>query len=193
MVKPSRHEIKRIAAQLQEFGQVEDANVFYWFHNRKYRIFNRVERTEKNTKAIINVASNTADSLYNTGESYSSYVLEDPFFTQDDPFFTHQDRFFHTGEWYSSYDPFFTQDDPFFTHHDNPFFIHQQDFHMQMDEEMSNDQCSSMQAVATAAGVFNEGTFADTTGTIFSYLISPLRYLVYYVYSAAYLVCRVLL
>ena len=63
---------------------------------------------------------------------------------------------------------------------------------MQMNEEMSNDQCSSMQAVATA-GVFSEGTFADTTGTIFSYLISPGRYLVYYVYSAEYLVCRVLL
>ena len=62
-----------------------------------------------------------------------------------------------------------------------------------MNEEMSNDQCNSMQAVATATGVFNEGTFADTTGTIFSYIISPVRYLVYYIYSAVYLVSRLLL
>ena len=62
-----------------------------------------------------------------------------------------------------------------------------------MNEEMSNDQCSSMQAVATATGVFNEGTFADTTGTIFSYIISPVRYLVYCIFPAVNLFSRVLL
>nr|DAD21102.1 TPA_asm: hypothetical protein HUJ06_022565 [Nelumbo nucifera] len=37
MVNPPRDEIKRIRAQLQEYGQVGDANVFYWFQNRKSR------------------------------------------------------------------------------------------------------------------------------------------------------------
>ncbi|KAL1567404.1 WUSCHEL-related homeobox 9-like isoform X1 [Salvia divinorum] len=36
-VNPPRDEIRRIRAQLQEFGDVGDANVFYWFQNRKSR------------------------------------------------------------------------------------------------------------------------------------------------------------
>ncbi|KAK1326860.1 WUSCHEL-related homeobox 8 [Acorus calamus] len=37
MVNPPRDEIRRIRSQLQQFGQVGDANVFYWFQNRKSR------------------------------------------------------------------------------------------------------------------------------------------------------------
>lgn len=37
LVNPPRDEIRRIRAQLQEYGQVGDANVFYWFQNRKSR------------------------------------------------------------------------------------------------------------------------------------------------------------
>ncbi|XP_078429415.1 WUSCHEL-related homeobox 8-like [Wolffia australiana] len=37
MVNPPRDEIRRIRNQLQEYGQVGDANVFYWFQNRKSR------------------------------------------------------------------------------------------------------------------------------------------------------------
>ncbi|KAL6620696.1 hypothetical protein ACP70R_035835 [Stipagrostis hirtigluma subsp. patula] len=37
MVNPPRDEIRRIRAQLQEYGPVADANVFYWFQNRKSR------------------------------------------------------------------------------------------------------------------------------------------------------------
>ncbi|XP_051128572.1 WUSCHEL-related homeobox 9-like [Andrographis paniculata] len=37
MVNPPRDEIRRIRIQLQEYGQVGDANVFYWFQNRKSR------------------------------------------------------------------------------------------------------------------------------------------------------------
>ncbi|CAA7410168.1 unnamed protein product [Spirodela intermedia] len=37
MVNPPRDEIRRIRTQLQEYGQVGDANVFYWFQNRKSR------------------------------------------------------------------------------------------------------------------------------------------------------------
>ncbi|XP_076943150.1 WUSCHEL-related homeobox 9-like [Bidens hawaiensis] len=37
LVNPPRDEIRRIRARLQEFGQVGDANVFYWFQNRKSR------------------------------------------------------------------------------------------------------------------------------------------------------------
>ncbi|KAL6609381.1 hypothetical protein ACP70R_039350 [Stipagrostis hirtigluma subsp. patula] len=37
MVNPPRDEIRRIRVQLQEYGPVADANVFYWFQNRKSR------------------------------------------------------------------------------------------------------------------------------------------------------------
>ncbi|CAD6271200.1 unnamed protein product [Miscanthus lutarioriparius] len=37
MVNPSRDKIRRIRLQLQEYGPVGDANVFYWFQNRKSR------------------------------------------------------------------------------------------------------------------------------------------------------------
>ncbi|KAJ0985976.1 hypothetical protein J5N97_004332 [Dioscorea zingiberensis] len=37
MVNPPRDEIRRIRAQLQGFGDVADASVFYWFQNRKSR------------------------------------------------------------------------------------------------------------------------------------------------------------
>ncbi|KAI3732029.1 hypothetical protein L1987_63225 [Smallanthus sonchifolius] len=37
LVNPPRDEIRRIRGRLQEYGQVGDANVFYWFQNRKSR------------------------------------------------------------------------------------------------------------------------------------------------------------
>ncbi|BAH93255.1 Os05g0564500 [Oryza sativa Japonica Group] len=42
MVNPPRDEIRRIRLQLQEYGQVGDANVFYWFQNRKSRTKNKL-------------------------------------------------------------------------------------------------------------------------------------------------------
>ncbi|XP_047313030.1 WUSCHEL-related homeobox 8-like [Impatiens glandulifera] len=37
MFNPPRDEIRKIRIQLQEYGEVGDANVFYWFQNRKSR------------------------------------------------------------------------------------------------------------------------------------------------------------
>nr|ADF42580.1 putative wuschel homeobox protein WOX8/9 [Picea abies] len=136
MVNPPRDEIKRIRAQLQEFGQVGDANVFYWFQNRKSRTKQRqrhflseesskcsAEKTRTDqSKAIMDIANTTAISLHNTGESYSSAVPA------------------------------------------APFSAHQEHYRVQMNGEMSNDQCSYMQAVAAAAargGIYNEGTGED--------------------------------
>lgn len=41
MVNPPREEIRKIRIQLQQYGQVGDANVFYWFQNRKSRTKNK--------------------------------------------------------------------------------------------------------------------------------------------------------
>lgn len=44
IVNPPRDEIKRIRVQLQEYGQVGDANVFYWFQNRKSRNKHKIKQ-----------------------------------------------------------------------------------------------------------------------------------------------------
>ncbi|CAL0313499.1 unnamed protein product [Lupinus luteus] len=49
MVNPPRDEIRKIRMQLQEYGQVGDANVFYWFQNRKSRSKNK-HRNLQNSK-----------------------------------------------------------------------------------------------------------------------------------------------
>lgn len=49
MVNPPRDEIRRIRAQLQEYGQVGDANVFYWFQNRKSRSKNKKNNQNSTT------------------------------------------------------------------------------------------------------------------------------------------------
>ncbi|EPS73746.1 hypothetical protein M569_01010, partial [Genlisea aurea] len=49
MVNPPRDEIRRIRAQLQEYGQVGDANVFYWFQNRKSRSKHKQRQMAKST------------------------------------------------------------------------------------------------------------------------------------------------
>ncbi|KAL5227570.1 hypothetical protein ABZP36_015835 [Zizania latifolia] len=49
MVNPPRDEIPRIRMQLQEYGQVGDANVFYWFQNRKSRSKNKLRTASGRT------------------------------------------------------------------------------------------------------------------------------------------------
>ncbi|KAF5728710.1 putative Homeobox-3 [Tripterygium wilfordii] len=50
MVNPPRDEIRKIRAQLQEFGQVGDANVFYWFQNRKSRSKHKLRHLQNSSK-----------------------------------------------------------------------------------------------------------------------------------------------
>ncbi|XP_019418741.1 PREDICTED: WUSCHEL-related homeobox 9-like [Lupinus angustifolius] len=50
MVNPPRDEIRKIRAQLQEYGQVGDANVFYWFQNRKSRSKHKLRQQLQNSK-----------------------------------------------------------------------------------------------------------------------------------------------
>ncbi|XP_007212776.1 WUSCHEL-related homeobox 9 isoform X1 [Prunus persica] len=50
MVNPPRDEIRKIRAQLQEYGQVGDANVFYWFQNRKSRSKHKLRHLHNSSK-----------------------------------------------------------------------------------------------------------------------------------------------
>lgn len=49
-VNPSREEIQKIRIRLQEYSQIGDANVFYWFQNRKSRAKNKRRVLQKNPK-----------------------------------------------------------------------------------------------------------------------------------------------
>ncbi|CAK8577615.1 unnamed protein product [Lathyrus sativus] len=60
MVNPPREEIKKIREQLQEFGQVGDANVFYWFQNRKSRSKNKHRQLHSNPRNKRNSAASAA-------------------------------------------------------------------------------------------------------------------------------------
>ncbi|XP_071739806.1 WUSCHEL-related homeobox 9-like [Rutidosis leptorrhynchoides] len=67
LVNPPRDEIKRIRVRLQEYGQVGDANVFYWFQNRKSRSKHKNRHLAKSqnnqtqTKATTTSSSSSSD------------------------------------------------------------------------------------------------------------------------------------
>ncbi|XP_057791332.1 WUSCHEL-related homeobox 9-like [Salvia miltiorrhiza] len=64
-VNPPRDEIRRIRAQLQEFGHVGDANVFYWFQNRKSRSKHKlrnIQTTKPRTPVTAAQASSSSSS-----------------------------------------------------------------------------------------------------------------------------------
>ncbi|KNA15092.1 hypothetical protein SOVF_101380, partial [Spinacia oleracea] len=65
MVNPPRDEIRRIRAQLQEYGQVGDANVFYWFQNRKSRSKHKQRTLQaKITATAATITNNTTVGIH---------------------------------------------------------------------------------------------------------------------------------
>ncbi|KAL8108143.1 WUSCHEL-related homeobox 8-like isoform X1 [Apium graveolens] len=79
MVNPPRDEIRRIRAQLQEYGQVGDANVFYWFQNRKSRSKNKKNNLQNSTKSLLTHTTLSPPLLANASAplSYSSSSSSD--------------------------------------------------------------------------------------------------------------------
>ncbi|VVB08107.1 unnamed protein product [Arabis nemorensis] len=68
IVNPPRDEIQRIRIRLQEYGQIGDANVFYWFQNRKSRAKHKLRVLQKNPKLSkkdkIVITPSDADSCF---------------------------------------------------------------------------------------------------------------------------------
>lgn len=76
MVNPPRDEIRKIRAQLQEYGQVGDANVFYWFQNRKSRSKHKLRhlqnsKTQNNPPAVTAAAAAPSSSSSSSSEKSS--------------------------------------------------------------------------------------------------------------------------
>lgn len=72
MVNPPREEIRRIRAQLQEYGQVGDANVFYWFQNRKSRSKHKLRLLHNHSKHSLPQPQPQPLSSANSASSSSS-------------------------------------------------------------------------------------------------------------------------
>nr|WGM84176.1 WUSCHEL-related homeobox 11B [Dioscorea oppositifolia] len=68
MVNPPKDETVRIRKLLEKFGSVGDANVFYWFQNRR----SRSRRRQRQLQASLAAATNTALSFYEPSPSSSS-------------------------------------------------------------------------------------------------------------------------
>lgn len=62
MVNPPRDEIRKIRAKLQEYGQVGDANVFYWFQNRKSRSKHKQRHLQAKSQQQQNNSSSSSSS-----------------------------------------------------------------------------------------------------------------------------------
>ncbi|KAK9714660.1 hypothetical protein RND81_06G110300 [Saponaria officinalis] len=78
MVNPPRDEIRRIRTQLQEYGQVGDANVFYWFQNRKSRSKNKQRSLQPKTATTTVTATTTTSVITATSSSSSSSDKNSP-------------------------------------------------------------------------------------------------------------------
>jgi hypothetical protein len=71
MVNPPRDEIRKIRAQLQEYGQVGDANVFYWFQNRKSRSKHKLRHLQKQNQNNPSAAATAPSSSSSSSEKSS--------------------------------------------------------------------------------------------------------------------------
>ncbi|XP_073008197.1 WUSCHEL-related homeobox 9-like isoform X1 [Typha latifolia] len=78
MVNPSRDEIRRIRAQLQEYGHVGDANVFYWFQNRKSRSKNKHRHLQSTTRAQSRPTATSSSSSSPSSSSDRSSGADKP-------------------------------------------------------------------------------------------------------------------
>ncbi|RZC65269.1 hypothetical protein C5167_008958 [Papaver somniferum] len=76
MVNPPRDEIRKIRAQLQEYGQVGDANVFYWFQNRKSRSKHKQRHSTKSSSSINNIYHQPSPKTLTAPSSSSSSSSE---------------------------------------------------------------------------------------------------------------------
>ncbi|CAI0445103.1 unnamed protein product [Linum tenue] len=72
MVNPPRDEIRKIRLQLQEFGHVGDANVFYWFQNRKSRTKHKLRNLHSPSPSAATSSSSKPLSTATSSSSSSS-------------------------------------------------------------------------------------------------------------------------
>ncbi|PHT89969.1 WUSCHEL-related homeobox 9 [Capsicum annuum] len=88
MVNPPRDEIRKIRARLQEYGQVGDANVFYWFQNRKSRSKHKqrhlqAKAQQQNNSQAAPSNSSSSSSDKSSPNSLTFSIVQQPVQTHD--------------------------------------------------------------------------------------------------------------
>ncbi|KAI9110059.1 hypothetical protein K1719_019100 [Acacia pycnantha] len=71
MVNPPRDEIRKIIAQIQGYGQVVDANVFYWFQDSK-------SKSKHKLRHLHNSSNNTSHQTQNLNNNFSPKEITTP-------------------------------------------------------------------------------------------------------------------
>eukprot|EP00253_Pinus_taeda_P014646 PITA_14646 len=74
IVSPPREQIKTIRARLEQFGEVQDTNVFYWFQNRK----SKMKRRQRQLQAALRYNSSTETGTPSSSLSMSTPSTSDP-------------------------------------------------------------------------------------------------------------------
>jgi hypothetical protein len=77
MVNPAKDETARIRRLLERFGAVRDANVFYWFQNRRSRSRRRARQLQQACDAA-QLPSAGAVHLHGVNDGASPYVMHGP-------------------------------------------------------------------------------------------------------------------
>nr|XP_043611605.1 LOW QUALITY PROTEIN: WUSCHEL-related homeobox 8-like [Erigeron canadensis] len=98
-VNPPREEIRKIREQLQEYGQVGDANVFYWFQNRKSRTKQKNRHTQKsqiNHQSCLSSPIPTTSSSEKTRTKSVNYNQQPQTYVGNELFGTHEPNFCFT-------------------------------------------------------------------------------------------------
>jgi hypothetical protein len=76
MVNPAKDETARIRRLLERFGAVRDANVFYWFQNRRSRSRRRARQLQQACgAAAAGQLPSAAEHLHGVNDSASHYVM----------------------------------------------------------------------------------------------------------------------
>ena len=141
LVNHAREEIKRIRGQLEEFGHVEDVNVFYWFQNRKARV--KRKRQLQNAEEFESRAAKFARPLCSYSSSLTSTTSTSTSVQSQPVTIVNQAPSSSAGPVISS----------FARHHCN----------QQVNQKMSTTQYSNIQPIGAGGatesrGILNEGT-----------------------------------
>eukprot|EP00253_Pinus_taeda_P028522 PITA_28522 len=158
MVSPPREELKRIRTLLEEFGQVGEASVFYWFQNRKSKTKRRQHQLQaaQRSKSVAETGTLSSSSSTSTTTTSSSVQSKPVTGLASSPVNSMHNKI-ENQLLSSSAMPV------------SSFAGHQ--YYMQVNEELSTNQYSNVQAIGAAATAgdpkkINAGTCTDTNEPI---------------------------
>jgi hypothetical protein len=90
MTNPKSKDIKKIVAQLQEFGPVGESNVFYWFQNRKTRNKNKHKQRQPYNRSNRKSTKKSPTSHSSNSIIPTQNIIEEPPHSSSTSSYDHQ-------------------------------------------------------------------------------------------------------